>query len=282
MTKEIIFFLTHKYNNQISKSIDKIYKEKGTRDFHVLVHGDLEIQDAPCSIHTFSLKQLQSLKFEMINNSIVPGSTHLPLMYHFREFPGYDYYWFIEYDVEFGGNWSALFDTYRECEADFITSYITHYKREEKWPWWHMEHPHKSISKSDRVRSFNPICRISGKALQFLTEELSTGWKGHFEVMIPTLLYRNNFQLLDFSGSDEFCSSSYPDFYSSNFQFSNKLTRYFKLGSMRYRPAMKKPGFRTLLYHPVKRDRGMTRLQETIYRVHQIGERIKKKFKSTG
>ncbi len=281
MKKEIIFLLTHKYNNQISNNIHKIYKEKGERDLYVLTHGNVDFGNLPASICSFSLEDLRSLNFTWLKeNKLVPGSAHLPLIYYFQQFPGYDYYWLVEYDVEFGGEWKSLFNTYRDCEADFISSYITHYESENSrdWPWWNIDHPQKMIPKSERVRSFNPIYRISNQALRFLLDELSTGWRGHYEVLLSTILYQNNFQLLDF-GNGDFSSRRYPTFYTRNF-FKKSMFRFFdflKFGTMRYTPPMKKVGYRKLLYHPVKEENGITKSKELLQKLKETKKRLTKR-----
>lgn len=281
MKKEVIFFLTHKYNNQILNNIHKIYKEKGERDFYVLFHGNGNVDNLPVQVLTFLFEELRSLNFELIKeNTLVPGSVHVPLFYYFQEFPHYDYYWFIEYDVEFGGKWESLFNTYRECEADFISSYITPYENEKNrdWPWWGLEHPKKKIPKSKRVRSFNPINRISNQAMRFLADELSTGWKGHNEVLLSTILYQNNFQLLDF-GNGFFSNSRYPNFYTGNY-FHNEIfgaLDFLKFGTMRYIPPMRKVGYRKMLYHPVKKETGFTKTREFAYKLKQISKRLTKR-----
>lgn len=283
MKKEIIFFLTHKYNNQISNNIDKINREKGDRDFCVLMHSDKNSKGHSLPLYSFSFKQLSTLNFRMLKeNRLVPGSAHLPIFYYFKKLPDYKYYWVIEYDVEFGGNWKYLFNTYQSSSADFVSSYITHFKNDERWPWWYLTHPVKSISNSERIRSFNPIYRISRRALHYLHDELRTGWKGHNEVLLSTLLYHNDFELLDFGRGGEFSSELFPNFYTKNFQFHTRklfpLRKFYYMGTMRYRPAMKKRGNRNLLYHPIKTDSGLTRFGEMIYLTGLLGRRILKPF----
>lgn len=279
MKKEIIFLLTHKLNNRIVNNIHKIYQEKGEREFYVLVHGNLDFSNLPVPVRGFSLGELQSLNFEMLKNELVPGSAHMPLFHYFQEFPDYDYYWLVEYDVEFGGNWEFLFNTYTKCEADFISSYITPYEKEKDWPWWYLDHPQKKIPKSERIRSFNPIYRISKKAMQFLMNELATGWKGHNEVLLSTILHHNNFQLLDFGRDGEFSSLRYPNFYTSNFRFHKNTFGFFdslKFGTMRYIPPMRKVGYRKLLYHPVKKETGITKRKEFVHKLKWFKKRMAK------
>lgn len=274
MAKELIFLLTHKLNPRIIRNIRRINQEKGDRDFYVLVHGNADITPLSAPVRSFSLDQIQSQGFKMLDDRLVPGSVHLPLFYYFREFPGYENYWYLEYDVEFGGNWKTLFNSYLRSDADFISGYVQRYQKEKHWPWWFMEHPQKSIPVAERVRAFNPIFRISNQALQFLSKELKTGWLGHNEVLLSTLLYHNKFQLLDFSDGGEFSSSDYPNFYGESSGFPTKNSRFLKLGTHRYRPPMKKAGIRNLIYHPVKMETGLSRVEETSYQLSLLMKKL--------
>lgn len=275
MANEIIFLLTHKINDVILRNIHKINQEKGERDFHVLMHGQKNTADLQVPFTSFSLEQLKALNFEMLEEDSMFSSVHLALFYFFKKFPDYDRYWFIEYDVEFGGNWQYLFDTYINSNADFISSYIQRYNKKLNWYWWGIDHPEKEIAISERVRSFNPIFRISNRALQFLSEELKTGWKGHCEVLISTILHFNNFELLDFGDGGDFNIPQYSNFYKESANFPSEDFRFLKLGSHRYRPSMKKAGPRKLIYHPVKMDSGLSRVEEMKLQISLLKKKMK-------
>lgn len=278
MAKEIIFLLTHRIDDVILNNIRKINREKGARDFAVLVHGEKDTSDLEVPVYHFSLDQLKVQKFKMLEEDSMFSSVHLAFLYFFKKIPDYDHYWFIEYDVEFGGKWYHLFDTFVNSHADFISSYIQPYNENEYWPWWGLDHPEKKIPVSRRIRSFNPIYRVSKEALKFLCEELKTGWVGHHEVMLSTLLHKNDFKLLDLRGDREFGNSEYPNFYRENAHFPTSDDRFLKLGSLRYRPAMKKAGSKNIIYHPVKMDMGLSRFEETVYQLSLLKKKMKRFF----
>ena len=276
MKNEIIFFLTHKYNNQILDNIHRISQEKGERDLLLLSHDNSIPNSVNVQSRSFSTPDLKSLNFEMLDTNQIPGSVHLPLFFFYRKFPNYKYYWYIEYDVEFGGHWSFLFDTFKNSKADFISSYVQKYLKYQYWPWWSLDHPGQHISKTDRIRSFNPIYRISNRALSFLNKELQTGWKGHHEVLLATLLHQNKFKLLDFRNGSEFSNSDYTDLYTGSVYFPDERIKSPYLGTLRYRPAMKKAGKRNLIYHPIKMDTGLTTAELIQYRLALLGKKLMK------
>lgn len=276
MAKEMVFLLTHHLNPTIIKNIHKIHQERGARDFCVLIHGELETADLQVSVQHFSMEQIENQGYKMLQDDMMFSSVHLSLLYFFKKFPDYEKYWFLEYDVEFGGNWKDLFDAYLDCSADFISSYIQRYNHECKhWYWWKLEHPTQRIPISERIRSFNPIYRISQRALKFLIEELKTGWEGHHEVLLPTLLHTNQFELLDFGRGGEFYSSEYPVLYRKSARFPSENFRFLQLGSLRYRPAMKKAGFKNLIYHPVKMETGLSRREEMRFQFSLFKKKVR-------
>jgi hypothetical protein len=123
---------------------------------------------------TFSDDILTSLNYFPLGFTLVPGSNHFPLLKFYLSHSNYDYYWCIEEDVDFSGDWSALFEEFSSVDADFISSHISHHQNEPEWPWWSaLAHPYFVIPQEKRIRSFNPIYRISREALELLHKALS-------------------------------------------------------------------------------------------------------------
>jgi hypothetical protein len=101
-------------------------------------------------------------------------------------------------------------------------------------------HPEEEIPLSDRIASFNPVYRISKEALSYLDQKQRAGWCGHFEVLIPTLLFRANFRLQDIGGSGQFV-------------MPGEENRFYTKKTLRHSPAFDHVGWRkNKLYHPVK------------------------------
>jgi len=51
---------------------------------------------------------LYDLNYLPISNSLMPGSNHFPLLKFFTDNPQFDFYWYIESDVVFNGDWEYL------------------------------------------------------------------------------------------------------------------------------------------------------------------------------
>ena len=181
--------------------------------------------------------------------SLVPGNNHYPLLQFFLKNPDYDYYWCIEDDVRFSGDWVELFKAFEAIESDFISSHVRTSSEEPAWYWWHtLANPYQVIEFKDRIRSFNPICRISKTALAFIHDALISGWCGHHEVLFPTLLFEAGFDITDFGGNGLFVRPGFENKFSLEQEPGDPQT-----GTMRWRPVFDQIGKeKNKLYHPVK------------------------------
>lgn len=135
-----------------------------------------------------------------------------------------------------------------KIKSDFISSHVHLSKSDPNWYWWRaLANPDQVISFEDRVRSFNPIYRISKEAVVFIHDALQSGWCGHHEVLMPTLLYNAGYDIIDFGGTGEFVL---PGFENQHY-IDNSIG--MQDGTMRWRPIFKQIGSETnKLYHPVK------------------------------
>ncbi len=103
--------------------------------YHLLEErSDLELNGL--NTFTFTDEVLTSLNYFPLGFTLVPGSNHFPLLKFYLSHPHYDYYWCIEDDVAFSGDWRAFFEAFSTLDTDFISSHIRRYKEEPEWPWW--------------------------------------------------------------------------------------------------------------------------------------------------
>ena len=186
--------------------------------------------------------------------SLVPGNVHYPVLQFFLQNPNYDYYWCIEDDVRFSGDWTELFRAFDTIGSDFITSHIRTSSEEPAWYWWHaLANPYQVIDFKDRIKSFNPIFRISQAALAFIHDALISGWCGHNEVLFPTLLFEAGFDITDFGGNGPFVRPGFENKFYLEQEPNNPQT-----GTMRWRPVFDQTGKeKNKLYHPVKEKKFM-------------------------
>lgn len=244
--KTEILYVTHRIDETIMERYTNIKNSvKNISDVYLLFNKGEEEITLPEGIlpYYFDTESLNLLNYEPIEETIIPGSNHFAVLQFFQDYPHYDYYWNIEYDVVYTGNWTDFFFCFNSIDADFITSHIERFPDKPHWYWWNSLHlDNLSLQKHQLIRSFNPVYRISNKALAFLNNLLKGGnnW-GHHEVVIPTVLHYFDFKILDFGGNGEFVLPQFEEkFYLMSTQYAD--------GTMRHIP-IKKGEFSVKIYY---------------------------------
>jgi hypothetical protein len=207
--QQVFLFLTHVYSKEIVKEFKKI--KRATRALgpcFILYHQktDAPIDRKILDLHPYIITESDLLKlsdapyFADTRVSVKPDRS-LIKFYSERKF---SYYWLIEYDVRFSGNWKYFFRHFSKTKEDFLTSHIRRYQQEPEWLHWTADHFDKKTELIKALRSFNPIFRISRPALDYIYKMYLDGWTGHYEALFPTLLFHGNFSIRDFGGTGEF------------------------------------------------------------------------------
>ncbi|WP_421943342.1 hypothetical protein [Pedobacter sp.] len=82
-------------------------------------------------VYEFTDAILTDFGYTSIRSTLVPGSNHFPILQFYVDNAEFDYYWCIEDDVVFTGDWSSLFNPFvNDSKHDFLSSYIKHYKEQ--------------------------------------------------------------------------------------------------------------------------------------------------------
>lgn len=256
--KNVVLLSTHFVNEFVINKYRKLRDELDMDEYEVilLLNKDEE-QDShiPEDINCFttSCDSLNDLMYEPIEETLVPGSSHFPLLRFFVDIPFYEFYWFIEYDVEFTGHWNILMEDCDEnlTDYDFLSCHVEKFDKEKNlyWPWWHRSN-NVGVNLKDCIKAFNPICRYSNAALSHIDIYQKKGYSAHSEVLITTCLYHGGFKIGDFGGCGEFVPKGYKNkYYTPIFPETNN--------TMRYRPVytqkeIEEIGLSNMLFHPLK------------------------------
>jgi len=258
MGKKVILLATHVISRSIISQYHTLKKSlaKQTDLFLLLEDIDIKIQfPEDIQVYTFSIDTLKELKYKPIAETIIPGSNHFPVLQFYRDFPDYDYYWNIEYDVHFHGNWRIFFNAFEAIDADFVSAHIEYFCQRPDWCWWDTLYLKTlSIPQLEYIKSFNPVYRISNRALSCLHKTLCEENSGHHEVFIPTILNIAGFSLLDYGGVGNFT----PPTFKNRFYYSPPMPDdYYTDATMRFRPPFNREEIESTpcdnkLYHPVK------------------------------
>jgi hypothetical protein len=205
--------------------------------------------------HCFTVDEteiFQHLHYPCLDRSGLLYHAHFIFLDFFLSHPEYEWYWFVEYDVRYTGEWGSLLRSFEAFDHDLITSHIRRMSQEPNMFWWSsFRHPSKTIQHEKYVRSFNPIYRMSNRALKFIHEAQKDGWQGLYEVSFPTLLLEAGFKILDFGGDGEFALPHLKNkFYTSGSTRDGVPSPFC---TMHWRPSGSRTGIiRNKIYHPVK------------------------------
>lgn len=182
VTQQIFLLATDFLSNDIInryRSLRQATKDIG--EACILLHQKNFHLPAPTndiSIYTFTDSILHELKYIPIANTLIPGSNHFSLLHFFMNNAPFQYYWYIENDVIFNGNWLDFFEPLNTLRFDFLSSNIEPYNNKPSWHWWRsLHHPHQNIPIKNRLFSFNPVYRLSFEALSFIHDALQNEWK---------------------------------------------------------------------------------------------------------
>lgn len=250
----VILYLTHIWNEEIEHRYRTLLSSASNSADIILLFDDTKNTILPENIlyYKFNSHSLHKLEYDPISLHLKPGNNHFPLMQFYRDFPNYKYYWNIEYDVYFNGDWSLFFDEFKLIDIDFLSCHIEHFLQDPYWNWWDtIDTKEIHINTLQYLKSFSPIYRISNPALFFLDDIFKKGIKGHYEALIPTILNHFNYTIADISGNNDFTMEGFKEKY-----YKNGVTRRTnnRTSTMRTLPIYQKCDLilPNKLYHPCK------------------------------
>lgn len=251
MKTDIVMLVAHFFSDLIIERYNKIRTDLPIDKYDVVILLNMDVLpegNSNLPLVTYSCEQLERLGYKPICETLLPGSCHFPVLAFFKENQEYSHYWFVEYDVVFNGNWNILMKDYECDRSDFISCYVEKYDYEKNdgWPWWHMKN-NVGYPLEQCIKGFNPICRYSHRALQYIDFYQKQRYSAHSEVLITTCLYNAGFTLSDFGGNDEFTPANFKNRHYLKGEGENT-------GSVRWRPCYNSDETMLIdrLYHPVK------------------------------
>lgn len=255
MIKKTILFMSHFVNDILVERYQKLVNEAPS-DYDVywmLQYENNSEEKLPDNIkfETFTLKNIDDLGYYIYGNHLYHNVNFIPQLFYNRH-PEYEYYWNIEYDVIYTGDWSIILKSFEKSNSDMIACHVEKYsEKNADWSWWRdFDLNEQRFRKQDCLKSFNPIYRMSNRAFVYLDQQFKIANPAYFETTIPTLLYNNNFILEDFGGTGEFVhKNNYNRFYIQGADVNN--------GTMRFLPRFLDEeisylGTKNILFHPVK------------------------------
>lgn len=142
---------------------------------------------------------------------------HFRMMYFYKLFPDYDYYWFFDDDVTFpNGQLYEFIESHKHLDHDCMISYIfgdlnqknqfdTHDMDENMVAYhapnhnWLSHYPGPGDIQPENITekygSYFPLVRLSNDAMQVLWDEHNNGYYGYSEGYVPTVLNNKGLKL---------------------------------------------------------------------------------------
>jgi hypothetical protein len=250
-----ILFFTHRFDDAAVGHLKKL-KEESVDCGTFFVYADVGGEDPKVSkeeLVTFNFEDIKKDYPRILGNALIPGNCHLALLDFFKNHPGFQYYWVIEYDVMFTGHWSSFFSAFAALNVDFLGCHLRRQEEEPHWYFWpSIQAPDRSALPTRLIRAFCPIQRLSHRALELLEIKVREGWAGHFEGLVPTLLNEFGYSVADIGGDGSYVPHGLRNRFYTSFSWNDGSLLHF--GSMRFRPSFVSSCFvgRELIYHPVK------------------------------
>jgi hypothetical protein len=180
-----------------------------------------------------------------------PGNADLITLAFYRTHPDYAYYWGVEYDVHYQGDWGFFLRRFAASDADVLGTSL--YKASDTpenilMPFFVMPGGQEP-ELDESVHGFFPLFRVSNRAACLIDEAYRRGWGGHHELTWGTIAKRHGLAIEDVGGD-----GIYVKPHNRNaFYFSTKYTRSQSPGTFVFRPAFTKIfAYENTLWHPVK------------------------------
>ncbi len=252
--KTCVCFITHSFSPELRRRFETLRRQAPAgAEVRILAQKGSGIPDELLPITSFfEFARLRERAVRVIGDRLVPGNVHLAFL-HFRDAePGFDEYWFIEYDVVFNGDWRTLFDETAGDRADLIASEIRAESDAPGWYWWPtLDFPGRAPG--PLVRAFFPLCRISGRALDVVARRVKDRWSGHQEGLITTALIDEGLAVSDIGGDGPWTPASrrHRFYVGVSTSDSEMLLGTFRCAPPHFLP----PLIPDALYHPVKERR---------------------------
>lgn len=253
--KTAVLFITHTINDNVIAHFSKLKSEMSE-------YGDLYFCIQEDALNRAKSQQYgKTFLFNRVNlnklgynawGCIMPGgNVHFILLDFFFQYQMYDYYWIVEYDVYFNGNWATFFSYFNNRKEDYISAHVETVEENPNWTHWKdIDLVNIHMDEQNLLKSFNPISRYSYRAICLLHERLLLGDRGHNEIILPTLFRYFNLSIFDFGGEGLFSDKCTPNL----FYCDNPVSEGVDKSTHRYRPGYSKDAmcFIDKIYHPVK------------------------------
>lgn len=254
--REVVLLTTHFLDDRIVAMYRRLAEEAGDgRDVAVLFNRSDDANPgyrppADMDLFAFTEKDIRGLGYPYKGRRLTDTDIELFTFPFHRAHPEYARVWVTEYDVDFTGPWSDIFDAFGQSDSPLIATNVHRWHINPAWEnWATVRTPEGRPDPRGLLRAFLPFYRLGEDAYAALDEAYRFGWRGHYECVLPSVIERAGLPIEDFGGDGEFVApGNRYRFYVSTPENSD-----LSPGSFVFRPVMTSVGDRPgTLWHPVK------------------------------
>jgi hypothetical protein len=251
--RKIVLYLTHFWDDACAREVAAL-QQSLSENYDIAVAGfvaDATNISIPIDIPVFfyTAEDLQHLGYSQLAD-LRPHHVIVPRF--FRQYPDYEQYWTIEYDVRYTGCWAELLQDLSGSPADLLATVIQSQAEHPQWLHWNdLSTNCVVLPKSCYNKHFAPLMRLSNAALIAVDAAYKAGWTGHYEALWPTAIAASGLLIEDIGGEGSFT----PDHRRGRYYTSSPFHPYLSPGSFVFRPSMLEcdiPRHPPALWHPVK------------------------------
>lgn len=213
---DVVLYYSHVDSPAVRREVATLRSQLDVR-YDIIVVGYCRSPDALDGINgvptrAYVESELRALpypgKLALFKPNDQRGNCDLVPMRFFQDQPDYERYWIIENDVRFGGDWSTLFAELAASDADLLATTTQTHSDNPDWSLWHtLATGGEEIPLEHRVKGFIPFGRVSRRLFQACDARYREGWRGHTEVLWPTIAIKAGLRVEDIGGNGPFTPS---------------------------------------------------------------------------
>jgi hypothetical protein len=208
---DVVLFVTHFWDDACTRQIGKLRRELG-QNYDIRVTGYIPhgtptpVVPDGVSAHFYSQHELAGVIPEHEGSE----RWHQFILLRFCvDFPAYEHYWMVEYDVRYTGDWGTLLATLDDPDVAYYGTEIQCRANHPRWYHWNsLCTGSAQVASAHFVKSFTPLQRLSRAAIDVIRAALRDGWSGHYEALWPTAIAHAGLRLEDIGGQGEFTPAS--------------------------------------------------------------------------
>jgi hypothetical protein len=249
--RNVVLYRTHFWDAACARQFRALQSALG-EDYDLVVSGFVaEAPAVPADIACFFHDESDLAQLGYAQSAAL-RPPHIDAMRFFQAYPGYDAYWFIEYDVRYTGDWAALLGELSSSPADLLATVVQRRAEHPQWAHWPgFSAGREILPECAYVKIFAPLMRLSAAALRAVDAAYKAGWSGHYEVLWPSAIAAAGLGIEEIGGEGTFTPAARRGRYYTN----TRLDPYLSPGSFVFRPSLPEdeiPATPARLWHPVK------------------------------